>query len=365
MDGRPLASARGGIRRYVECLVRGLARVAPMHEVVPCGLSRAAAARLDPMLEARPERWPGARWLDYFWLASTPGPFDLYHGTNYVAPLRSPAPVVLTVHDLTVYLYPDTHPWRRRALHALLPANCRRAVRVIVDSGATRDDLVRLCGVPEGQVDVIPLAADHLAAPPDEEGRAVVLRRYGLPPSFTLFLGALEPRKNLSVLLTAFASVREAGRNRALVLAGTGAPGYVQDLRNAALRLGLRVGEDLWLPGAIDDMDLPALYASCDVFVYPSLYEGFGLPPLEAMACGAPVVAARGSSLEEVFSGSALLVDPNDPMALRDVLARLQGDPTLRADLAARGRIRAAARGWDDVARDTLAVYERAWKETA
>jgi glycosyltransferase involved in cell wall biosynthesis len=365
LDGRPLASARGGIRRYVECLARGLARVAPQHEVVCCGLTRAVAARLDPALGAWPERWPGARWVDHLWLASTAGPIDLYHGTNYVAPWWSPAPVVLTVHDLTVHLFPDTHPWRRRALHALLPARCRRAVRVIADSGATRDDLVRLCGVPAERVDVVPLAADHLPAPPDAAGRAAVLRRHGLPERFTLFLGALEPRKNLPALLTAFAGLREEGAAQALVLAGAGSPDYVQGLRAAAARLGLREGESLWLPGPIDDAELPALYASCDVFVYPSLYEGFGLPPLEAMACGAPVVAARGSSLEEVFAGAALLVDPHDPAALRGALARLLGDPGLRADLAARGRARAAARGWDDVARDTLAVYERVWKEAA
>jgi glycosyltransferase involved in cell wall biosynthesis len=365
MDARPLASGHGGIRRYVECLARALARVAPAHEVVPCGVSRAAAARLDPALHARPERVPGARWLDHLWLASAPGPFDLYHGTNYVAPWWSAAPVVLTVHDLTVRLFPDTHPWRRRAMHALLPARCRRAARVIADSGATRDDLVRLCGVAPAHVDVVPLAADHLGPPPDDAARAAVRRRHGLPERFTLFLGALEERKNLPALLTAFASLREEGVAHALVLAGGGAPSYVAGLRDAGRRLGLREGHEFWLPGPIDDADLPALYASCDAFVYPSLYEGFGLPPLEAMACGAPVVAARGSSLEELFAGAALLVDPHDPAALRSALARLLGDPALRDDLAARGRARAAARGWDDVARDTLAVYERVWKEVA
>jgi len=365
MDARPLASPRGGIRRYVECLARGLARVAPRHELVLCGLSRRAAARLEPSLGARPERLPGARWLDHAWLASTPGAFDLYHGTNYVAPWWSRAPVVLTVHDLTVRLFPDTHPWRRRAIHALLPARCRRAARVIADSGATRDDLVRLCGVPAARVEVVPLAADHLGPSPDEAGRAAVLRRHGLPERFTLYLGALEPRKNLAALVGAFASLRAAGVGRALVLAGAGAAGHVGALREAARRAGLREGADLWLPGPIDDADLPALYAACDAFVYPSLYEGFGLPPLEAMACGAPVVAARGSSLEEVFAGAALLADPQDPAALRDALGRVLGDPMLRAELAARGRARAAARGWDDVARDTLAVYERVWKEAA
>jgi len=365
MDGRPLASPRGGIRRYVECLAGGLARVAPAHEVVLCGLSRAAAARLDPALGARPERVAGARWLDHAWLASTPGPFDLYHGTNYVAPWWSRAPVVLTVHDLTVRLFPDTHPWRRRAMHALLPARCRRAARVIADSGATRDDLVRLCGVPAAHVEVVPLAADHLGPPPDDAGRAALRRRHGLPERFTLYLGALEARKNLPALLTAFASLREEGVAHALVLAGAGATEYVQGLRDAARRLGLHEGRDLWLPGPIEDADLPALYASCDAFVYPSLYEGFGLPPLEAMACGAPVVAALGSSLQELFAGAALLVDPHDPGALRAALARLLKDPALRDELAARGRARAAARSWDDVARDTLAVYEHALQEAA
>lgn len=365
MDARPLASARGGIRRYVECLARALARVAPAYEVVPCGLPRGVTARLDPDLGARPERISGARWLDHLWLASASGPFDLYHGTNYVAPWWSRAPVVLTVHDLTVRLFPDTHPWRRRAMHALLPTRCRRAARVIADSAATRDDLVRLCGVAPAQVDVVPLAADHVGAPPDAAARDTVRRRLGLPERFVLFLGALEARKNLPVLLSAVARLREDGAAPALVLAGAGPPVYVAGLREAGLRLGLREGADLFFPGPVDDADLPALYAACDAFVYPSLYEGFGLPPLEAMACGAPVVAARGSSLGEVFAGAALLADPHDPVALREALGRLLAEPGLRADLAARGRARAAARSWDDVARDTLAVYERAVAEAA
>lgn len=365
MDGRPLASPRGGIRRYVECLTMALARVAPQHEFVLCGLSRPVAARLDPRLRATPERFSGARWLDHVRLVSVRGPFDLYHGTNYVAPWWSRAPVVLTVHDLTVHLFPATHPWRRRALHALLPARCRRAARVIADSAATRDDLVRLFGVPAARIEVVPLAVDHVGPRPDDAERCAVLRRYGLPERFTLFLGALEPRKNLPVLLAAFAGVRQAGTARALVLAGAGTPQHVATLRAAAQRLGLREGRDFWLPGPIEDADLPALYASCDVFVYPSLYEGFGLPPLEAMAFGAPVVAAHGSALEEVLAGAALLVEPEDPAALGAALGRLLGDAALRAELGARGRARAAARGWDDVARDTLAVYERAWKEAA
>jgi glycosyltransferase involved in cell wall biosynthesis len=366
IDARPLSAPWGGIRRYADCLLRALARVDVANDYALCGLPRGFSP--EPALPARftvcREPVPGVHWLEHAWLVSARGALDLYHGTNYAAPRFARCPVVITVHDLTVQLLPDTHPWRRRLRHRLLPALWRRAARVIADSRTTRDDLVRHCGVEPARVVVVPLApAGSMRPVRDGAVLAAVRRRYGLPDRFLLYVGALEPRKDLPVLLEAFEALRREGREETLVLAGGGAADYVAALRAEVERRGLAAA--VRMPGPVDERDLPALYAACLLFVYPSRYEGFGLPPLEAMACGAPVVVARTASLAEQFEGAAQTVEPGRPEALRAALAALLDDEAGRAALAARGRARASARDWDDVARDTLAVYREAVGEGA
>jgi glycosyltransferase involved in cell wall biosynthesis len=285
---------------------------------------------------------------------------DLYHFTNNVAPLGFGPPYVVTIHDLSTRLYPETHPLRRRLMHRLqLDPTGRRARRVITSSEAAAGDIVAVLGVPRERVDVVPLAAgDQFRRVADPAALAAVRARYGLEERFVLYVGNIEPRKNLARLAEAFARVAEPGVT--LALAG-GLAWHTQGVleRIEALGLGLRVR----LLGYVPDEDLPALYSAADVFAYPSLYEGFGLPVLEAMSCETPVLASRVATLVEVAGGAARLVDPYSVDEIAAGLGALLSDAEERKRLAAAGLARAGQFSWEATARGTLAVYRRALGE--
>ncbi|HVP31340.1 MAG TPA: glycosyltransferase family 1 protein [Myxococcota bacterium] len=361
VDVGPLAVRTGGIPRYVEKLVASLSGLECGHDFVLCGA-------IDPALAppaVRPLAWDGrrvplARWAKQLHPIGA-GSLDLFHATNYLPPLLARVPTVLTVHDLSVHLFPESHGWPRRLRHRLLPAMCRRAARVIADSLNTKRDLVRHYGLPDERIDVVYLAAGQEFTPvSDEAARSHARLRYRLPERFVLYVGSLDPRKNLVALIHAHARLRRAGCPLPLVLGGVGAPRHVERLRAEALAHGLVPGETLLLPGHVEDADLPALYSQCELFVYPSLYEGFGLPPLEAMACGAPVLVPDNSAFSELYRGTRLLFDLDDPAALTEAMAAALGDRARRQQIAEEGRKRAGARSWEDVAAETVACFERA-----
>jgi glycosyltransferase involved in cell wall biosynthesis len=280
----------------------------------------------------------------------------LFHATEHLLlPLRG-VPTVLTVHDLIFRHLPEHHkPLNRWYLNLSLPLYCRRATHLIVVSEQTRADVQAAYGVPDAKISVIPEAADAHFAPASAEALAAVRARYGLPERYLLTVGTLEPRKNLVRLLAAWAPLYQAGEAPALVVAGK--PGWLNDAFYAALegspaRVGVR------LTGYVDDDLLPALYSGAELFVLPSVYEGFGLPPLEAMASGAPVACSDIPALREVAGEAALYFDPRQPEAIRAVLSEAWRRPDLRAELRARGLARARQFSWERAARETRAVYE-------
>lgn len=277
---------------------------------------------------------------------------SLVHYTNAVGPPRATVPFVVTIQDLSVLRLPGSHPIPRLASVPFVASAARRARTVIVPSAATADEVRRLLHVPAERIAVIPLAARRSAAvTPDE----AVIARLGLERGrYVLALGTIEPRKNHVRLLAAFERVAEALPDMRLVLVG--APGW----RNRRFRRALErssVRDRVVLAGRQPDTALAALLASCAVMAYPSVYEGFGLPILEAMAAGAPVVTSRVSSMPEVAGGAAVLVDPTDVGSIADGITEAIGR---QDELRAAGRARASARTWLDVGRDTLEVYERA-----
>jgi glycosyltransferase involved in cell wall biosynthesis len=363
IDASPLAVEFGGIRRYTERLIRALARVDDRNEYVlyaPAECSR--RPKLAPHVEwetsVLPLKIKG--WLDLVHLPGADGTLDLFHGTNYTAPFLTRVPTVLTVHDLTVHLFPESHPRRRRLRHRLLPALCRRSARIIADSYCTKSDLVEHYGIPAEKIDVVYLAAgEEFRSVGCTETLARVRERYALPGTFVLFVGSVEPRKNLPQLVRAMATLIREGVEQRLVIAGDGPRRYIQSLRELVRREGLELGTDVLLPGVVLDEDLPALYSLADLFVYPSLYEGFGLPPLEAMACGAPVVLPDHSSFRELYSECSLMLDLDRPDVLVDAMRRLLWDHTLRDELVERGQKLAKSRSWEDTALETLEVYRR------
>jgi glycosyltransferase involved in cell wall biosynthesis len=245
--------------------------------------------------------------------------------------------------------------------HRLLPAICRRATRIIADSHQTRQDLVRLFELDEAKIDVVHLGVSStFQRVTDEEELSNVRARYRLPSRFVLYLGALEPRKNLETLIDAMALLRRAGTDEPLVIAGSGLESYEQKLGAHVRRAGLIPDRDVYFAGHVEDRDLPALYSASELFAFPSRYEGFGLPPLEAMACGVPVVLASNSSMAEVYAGTCTMVDGDDASTFADAMHATLVDSCRKPEWSSRGLELAGRLGWQRTCADTLAVYERA-----
>ena len=370
LDAIPLTEPKAGIGHYTFELARELARLAPADdfelvapdrfEIGGDGLTGAGAN-----LRFVRARSTGVRlrwWSLGLPLYARESRLSLFHGTNYNVPVWAQCASVVTVHDLSPLLHAATHREElvKRA-RARLPTMTRVATRVIADSESVRREVCEHLGVAPGKVTAVPLAP-RLAFRRVERGAAAeTLRRLGVEDDFVLFVGTVEPRKNLSTLVRAYVElVRETDLRPQLVIAGQ--EGWLnEELFGLIEREGL--GPRLVLTGYVSDEDLRALYSACAVSVYPSLYEGFGLPPLEARSCGAPGVARRIPVLEETRSGAALLVAPTDAGELARALAGLLADAGARARLAEAGLARAAQYTWERTARLTREVYEEAMRE--
>ena len=276
----------------------------------------------------------------------------------YFAPLRYAGPLVLLVHDLAFLHLPSSPPVLRLMLRALVPWSVRRATHVIAPSDFTGRALEARYGVAADRVRVISPGVGENFRPRTEIEIRTVLARYGLEPGFLFSLGRLNRRKNLSSLLRAYTALRGQGRaDLSLVIGGKvdhGGEELMRDLRES--RLSSRVH---WV-GLIPDADLPAFYAGAICFVYPSLFEGFGLPLLEAMACGCPVVSSDRTACPEVVGTAGVLVDPEDVNGIAEAIARVVDDDALRADLRDRGLARSQLFTWKESARQTLEVLREA-----
>ena len=289
-------------------------------------------------------------------------PVDLLH-VQYTAPPLAPCPVVATIHDLSFEHLPAT--FKRRSwmqLRLTVRRTARRAAHVIAPSEFTRRDICETYGIRPERVTTIPLAASERFAPAPAAEIERARRVYQLGAGdYLLAVGSIQPRKNLARLVHAYADLRLArvgAKLPKLVIAGKRAWLY-GDTLSAVEERGLGAAEVIFT-GYVPEADLPALYTGALGFVYPSSFEGFGLPPLEAMRCGTPVVAADRTSLPEVVGDAALTFDPSDTGALQSALARLVEDEPLRAALRERGLARAARFTWRETARRTLEVYQRA-----
>lgn len=276
-----------------------------------------------------------------------------------VVPLVGTVPSVVTVHDLAFIEHPEAfHASKRRYLDLMTRLSVRRARRIIAVSAHTKRDLVERYRVPPDKVTVIPNAADDRFRPADDTDAVSRFRATNhLPARYILFVGTLEPRKNLRRLVEAFASVSENTRDVTLVIIG--ASGWLtSDLAPLVRERGLT--ERVIFKGYVPDADLPHWYQAAAVFCYPSLYEGFGLPVLEAMACGTPVVASDTSAIPEVAGDAALLVNPTDVTALAGALTDVLNDPARQEAMRCAGIARAKAYSWGRTARATLDVIRAA-----
>jgi glycosyltransferase involved in cell wall biosynthesis len=270
---------------------------------------------------------------------------------------------VVTVHDLGYLHYPEAHRAAdRRYLDWSTRWNGWQATAVLADSRATKDDLVRAYGVDPGRVHVIYLGRDETFGPVrDVDQLARVREHYGVAGRYFLYVGTLQPRKNLGRVIDAFARHADDPALAGVQLVLAGKRGWLyDDLFAQVTRLGLT--SRVIFPGYVEETDLPALLSGALALVFPSLYEGFGIPVLEAGACGVPVITSNTSSLPEVAGDAALLVDPHDVDAIADAMFRVATDAELRAELDRRGQENVKRFSWEKCARETLAVLEEAAK---
>ncbi len=283
---------------------------------------------------------------------------DVAHFTNGMIPYGSPCATVVTVHDMSLRLYPRCHPVRRRLLNRpLMHVAIREASSIVTVSESARRDLLRFHGIAPDRVSVVHEAASPAFRPINDPGRLEDVRvRYGLPQRFVLYVGTIEPRKNLVRLMTAFAAARRAGIPQHLVCVGP--YGWSSaDLSGHIKKLGIE--QAVHFTGYVPFDCLPSIYNLGEFFVFPSLYEGFGLPVVEAMASGLPVLTSNTSSLGEIAGDAAVTIDPTDTEAMIEAIRQLATDREMRRDRSGRSLQRAGCFSWTQTAREMLAVYHR------
>jgi glycosyltransferase involved in cell wall biosynthesis len=368
IDVSPAVHQRAGLGRYVGELVNALQGIAGEELHLSAFFTEARSARPGGAIRALPQYssrlgykpWRLAAMASSFSRVPFDGYYgkpDLVHATDHLLP-HVRAASVFTLHDLIFEIYPEHHKrYNYTFLKLMMPRFLRAADQIIAVSQHTRADAVRIYGIPGEKITVIYEGVDpHYRLTRDPTTLAAVRVRYSLPEQFILHVGTIEPRKNLGRLLDAVAALKREFPGLKLVLVGK--KGWLYDSFFQKLaQSGLE--SEVLFPGFVAEEDLPLVYQLATVFAFPSVYEGFGLPPLEAMACGVPVVCSNASSLPEVVGGGGLMVDPHDTSALTAALRRVLADEPLRQELSGRGVEQAARFSWDRAARETLDVYRR------
>lgn len=364
-----------GVGRYTRGVVGAVARaMAAEHDRSGGGdPHRMTLLWAGPARIGLPRDWPGDvrtrrlplpdRWMTAAWQRlRLPFPADTYAGgadvvyaPDFALPPRRRAPGVVTIHDLSYMLFPETHfPPLRRFLEATVPRSVAAASLVFADSDQTRDDVVRLLGTDPAKVVTVLSAPDATFRPMDANASRAVRERWGVADGpYLVSVGTIQPRKNLPVVFEALRQLPEAVR-----LVHVGRPGWLCDPIFAALDAS-GVKHRVQILQGVDDEDLAALYSGAVACVFPSKYEGFGLPAVEAMACGVPVIASHAGSLAEVVQDAGIIVDPDDSAGIAVGTRRLLEDAAFRADLVARGFVQASRFRWDETGVQVLREFKR------
>jgi glycosyltransferase involved in cell wall biosynthesis len=365
IDAHSVGARLAGNESYAINLIEALAQIDSINKYTLYVTRREAVERFRG-------RWPNffvSQTLPHTPLVRIPltlsaelrrNPVDVLH-VQFTAPPLAPCPLVVSIHDLSFEHLPDTFKRRSRIqLRLTVRSSARRAARILALSENVRQDIIETYGIPPERVTMIPLAApDHFAPVTEEDELRRVRHTYNIVGEYILSVGSIQPRKNLARLVRAYARLRDERpgvKLPKLVLVGKKAWLYDETLQ-VIEESG--AGDQILLTGYVSESDLPALYSGAICFVYPSYFEGFGLPPLEAMKCGAPVIVGNQTSLPEVVGDAGLMVDPFDEAEIASALARLIDNPDLRDQLRVKGLKRAAQFSWHDTARRTLEVYEQ------
>jgi alpha-1,3-rhamnosyl/mannosyltransferase len=363
IDGIPLAELKTGVGHYTFEIAREVARQSPSDSFEV--LSHLPFSDLDPApanlsFIKQPVRGATKHW----WTVGLPlyikrASLDLFHGTNYDVPVWGGCPTVLTIHDLSQLLFPATHEERRvRRARRRLPVMSRRATMIITPTEAVKSEVCEHLHVPREKVIVVNEAPRRSFRPMPLDEATATVRRLGIDDEFILYVGTIEPRKNLITLVKAFEDVlRSTTLRPQLVIAGK--KGWLTDELFAYID-SAKLGARLCLTGYLGDNELRALYSACKVMVYPALYEGAGLPTLEAMACGAPVITTNTPAIAEMVADNARLFPPADARALAQHLVELLTTHAARESMSRAGINHAARFTWERAAAETLQVYRKA-----
>ncbi len=363
-DGTTLRPGRTGVGYYTEHLLQHLAAEGPDDDIIV--LSNRPVETTRPLPSHVRVVTSGWRLPRIVWMQSQAPRLlerlqpDVVHFTNGIVPMASPVPVVVTIHDMSLTLYPGYHPPRRVLLNRpLVNLAARRADAIITVSESSKRDIVRSYGLSPQRVHVVHEAAAPAFRPIHDLGALTRVRRqYGLADRFILYVGTIEPRKNLPKLIEAFARRRRRG-DLTHQLVCVGPYGWLsRDIE--ALLDRLQVNDSVLFTGYVPFHDLAAFYNLAEMFVFPSIYEGFGLPVIEAMACGTPVITGHVAALDEVAGGAVEHVEALEVEAIGDALVRLAQDRDRRQALTRAGLQRAQFFSWARAARETAIVYRHA-----
>jgi glycosyltransferase involved in cell wall biosynthesis len=283
---------------------------------------------------------------------------NLLHSLHYTRPMKLPCASVVTFHDMTFFLYPELHTRAKRLFFPLaIRASARRADALIAVSESTRQDVIRVLGISPEKIITIQSGVDPAFRPiNDTVAKGKIAEKYDLPERFILYVGLIEPRKNLPMLISAFKRFIDSGKDYKLVLVGSYGWMYEKLLKQIN---NLDLEGMIYFTGYVSQEDLPLVYNLSSLFVYPTIYEGFGLPVLEAMACGVPVITTDVSSLPEIVGEAGMLVPVNDVEALYGAMIAVLGDEDVRRKMINKGMQRAAKFTWEQTAKLTFQVYQQ------
>ncbi|MCL5952865.1 MAG: glycosyltransferase family 4 protein [Chloroflexi bacterium] len=361
IDARLVYYHQAGIGQYILRLAQALARIDHEDRFVLFTSRKDHTPITEQSNFRRQKLWtPSHHRFERLAMSAELFPFnmDVLHSPDFIPPSGARCPTVITVHDLAFLLYPRFLTRDSARYYGQVDQAARSADHIIAVSESTKRDTVRLLGVPEEKISVIYEAAHPLFTPiTNEEAISRVRNRYHLPPTFILFVGTIEPRKNIPTLLRAFKRLRDNYKSTA-TLAIAGNRGWLVEEVDGVIE-ELKLGDAVRCLGGVPNEELVYLYNAARLFVLPSFYEGFGLTPLEAMACGTPVVVSNTSSLPEVVGDAGWLINPEDVEGLTVAMYRGLTDENLRREMRSKGLRRAQTFSWERTARETLGVYRQ------
>jgi glycosyltransferase involved in cell wall biosynthesis len=364
IDGIPLAELKTGVGHYTFEIALELARQAPSDSFEILSHLPFADGAVSDLANLSFIKRPVNSATRHWWTIGLPlyikrARLDLFHGTNYDIPIWGGCPTVLTIHDLSLLLFPATHEERRvRRARRRLPVMSRKATLIITPTNAVKSEVCEHLRIHADKVIVVNEAPRRSFQLMPLEQASKTVRRLGLDEDFILYVGTIEPRKNLITLVKAFEEVlRSTNLRPQLVIAGK--KGWLTDELFTYIE-SAKLGDRIHLTGYLGDDELRALYSACGVMVYPALYEGAGLPTLEAMACGAPVITTNTPAISEMVGDKARLFSPTDFRALAQHIVELLTTPAARESMSRAGIHHAARFSWERAARETLEIYQKA-----